>query len=112
VADPCTGDCPFYLLIGQPVTGEIMTVDPDYYFHPNNREQFLGWHHEWEIEQIAAGIVMLECKAYPDSGRHLKWEDSNSWPNLDIPAGKNEEHWTSSFQWRVIRQFDHFGFPE
>jgi hypothetical protein len=94
-------DCPFTLLICNPTTGEVKTTWPEYYFHPNNSQEFIGWKHEWVVDQIADGIVTLECGPFDDS--FLKWEPSVSRPILAVPSKPDQEHWTSHFQWRINR---------
>lgn len=98
--------CPFTMLIGNPQTKEIMITDPGYYFHDANHKHFYGWCHEWEIEQIAAGIVTLKCQSqsvFPEDW-FMKWEYSDqAQPSLGEPDDRNEEHWTPVFQWRVVK---------
>jgi hypothetical protein len=98
-------NCPFALLAGNPQLGMVAMLDPAYISY--HSDEFKDWCIDWRIEQLAAGIITLECK----NGWFLTWEETNFQPNLEQPSSKNAEHWTPGFQWRVLQKYAHFGYP-
>ena len=112
VGGVCFGYCPFTMLIGNPTTGEVKTIDSGYFFHPNNADQFEGWCHEWEVDQIASTIVTLECHLWGNSGWFLTWDDTAASVGLDKPSQHNQEHWSPTMQWRVLKPKPYTSYPD
>lgn len=98
-------DCPFELLAGNTGTGAVVALDPAYVAYQPG--EFETWCTEWEIEQLAAGIITLECGA----GWFLTWDETSAEPALSQRESSDAEHWTPAFQWRVVKASTHFGYP-